>query len=193
MADTSSSGPSWWQTLPGILTGIAAIITAATGLYLAFSRTAPRIEPTTTPSAPVARGVSASSTGDAHPPDAGHAATAPQKIELPALNRVKLAGGDAVFTILSAQIEPLDLERRSLTFRIRYLNAGHYDANFWSRSFRLIVDELPQAPTRLLNEVVQPNSVKEGDVMFELPVSAKDAVLEISAGDEKSRVPIKLP
>jgi hypothetical protein len=193
MADTSSSGPSWWQTLPGILTGIAAIITAATGLYIAFNRTASRSEPTSTPSAPISRGASATSAGDADRQGAGRGGSAPQKIELPSLNRVKLAGGEAVFTILSAQIEPVDLERRSLTFHVRYMNAGHYPKNFWSSSFRLIVDELPQAPTQLLNEVVQPDSVKEGDVVFELPVSAKDVVLQISDGDENSRVPIKLP
>jgi hypothetical protein len=193
MADASSSSPSWWQTLPGILTGIAAVITAATGLYIAFNRTAPRSEPTSTPSAPVSRGASVTSAADAPPHAAGRGASAPQKIELPSLNRVKLAGGDAVFTILSAQIEPLDLERRSLTLRVRFMNAGRYDAYFGSSAFRLIVDELPQAPTQLLNEVVQPDSVKEGDVIFALPVSAKDVVLQISAGDEKSRIPLKLP
>jgi hypothetical protein len=73
------------------------------------------------------------------------------------------------------------------------MNAGHYDANFWSRSFRLIVNDLPQAPTHLLDELVQPGAVKDGDVMFELPASSKDVVLEISAGDEKSRLPINLP
>src|SRR5690349_4333841 len=115
MADASSSSPSWWQTLPGILTGLAAVITAATGLYIAFNRTAPRSEPTSTP---VSRGASVTSAADAPPHAAGRGASAPQKIELPSLNRVKLAGGDAVFTILSAQIEPLDLERRSLTLRV---------------------------------------------------------------------------
>jgi len=29
--------------------------------------------------------------------------------------------------------------------------------------------------------------------VFEVPVSAKDVVLQISSGDEKSRVPLKLP
>lgn len=33
MAEPSSSATPWWQTLPGILTGIAAIITALGGAY----------------------------------------------------------------------------------------------------------------------------------------------------------------
>lgn len=114
-------------------------------------------------------------------------------IALPALNRVSLAGGEAVITILSAEIEPLDLERRSLKFRVRYLNGGRYPSNFWSSSYRLIVAEVPRTPTNSLNEVVAPDSATEGEVVFELPVSTKDVVLQISSGDERSRIPFKLP
>jgi hypothetical protein len=106
---------------------------------------------------------------------------------------VKLAGGDAVITILSARIEPIDLERRALKFRVRYMNAGRFPANFWSRSYRLIVDEVPRAPTNALNEVVDSNSAKDGDVVFEVPAGIKEVVLQISAGDEKSRIPVKVP
>jgi len=106
---------------------------------------------------------------------------------------VKLAGGSAVFTILSAQIEPLDLDRRSLKFAVRYLNAGRYPANFWSSSFRLIIDDVPRAPTNLLDEVVASESAKDGDVVFELPVSVKDVMLQIGSGDDSSRLPFKLP
>jgi len=73
------------------------------------------------------------------------------------------------------------------------MNAGRYPANFWSDSYRLIVNDVPRAPTNLLDEVVNGDSAKEGDVVFEVPVSAKDVVLQISSGDEKSRVPLKLP
>ena len=112
---------------------------------------------------------------------------------LPALNRVRLAGGDAVITLVSAEIEPLDLERRSLKCVVRYTNAGRYPANFWSSSYRLLVDDVPRAPTNSLNEVVAGDSATEGEVIFELPVGAKDVVLQISAGDEKSRIPLTLP
>jgi len=102
-------------------------------------------------------------------------------------------GGAAVHTILSAQVEPLDQERRALKFVVRYTNGGRYPANFWSASYRLIVDDVPRAPTNFLDELVEPDSAKEGDVVFELPVGVKDVVLQISSGDEKSRIPLKLP
>jgi len=126
-------------------------------------------------------------------PGPGGGAGRAEPIALPALSRVKLGGGAADITILSAAIEPLDLERRSLTLKVRYLNGGRYPANFWSDSYRLIVDDVPRAPTNLLNEVVPGDSAKEGEVVFELPVSAKNVVLQISSGEEKSRLPFTLP
>jgi len=38
MAGEPSKPQSWWQTLPGILTAVAAIITAATGLIVALNQ-----------------------------------------------------------------------------------------------------------------------------------------------------------
>jgi hypothetical protein len=44
MADSASSTGSFWTSLPGILTGIATLLGACTGLYLAL---APKTTPTT--------------------------------------------------------------------------------------------------------------------------------------------------
>jgi len=52
---------------------------------------------------------------------------------------------------LSAEIEPVDLERRSLKFGVRYMNGGRYPSNFWSSSYRLIVADVPRAPINSLN------------------------------------------
>lgn len=55
MSGEPSKSQSWWQTLPGILTALAAIITAATGLFVAlnnagvFSRDSKLASPTPTP------------------------------------------------------------------------------------------------------------------------------------------------
>ncbi|HEY3159689.1 MAG TPA: hypothetical protein VGJ78_12070 [Vicinamibacterales bacterium] len=89
MSDNRSPTPSWWQTIPGMLTGLAAVITAVTGLIVAFNHTGNRSED--------------------------------------------------------------------------------------------------------VDEVVDGDSAKEGEVVFELPMSVKDVVLQISSGDEKSRIPLKLP
>jgi hypothetical protein len=197
--NTPSTGSSWWQTMPGILTGLAAIVTAVTGLIVAFNHTGSRGEPTSqaataspSSSAPTS-GASSSPTTAPQPPPPSATASGAQPVPLPALHQVKLAGGNVVITILSAQVEPIDLERRSLKLRVRYLNAGSYPGNFWSSSFRAIVDDAPRAPTNFLDEVVASDSAKDGDVVFELPVSVKDFVLQIGSGDDKSRIPFKLP
>jgi hypothetical protein len=106
---------------------------------------------------------------------------------------VKLSSGAADYTILSAEIEPVDAERRSLKFAVRFVNGGRYPSNFWSASFRLLVDSVPRAPTNSLDEVVPADSAKNGDVIFEVPAGTKDVVLQINSGDEKSRLPFKLP
>jgi hypothetical protein len=197
MSDDRSATPSWWQTIPGMLTGLAAVITAVTGLIVAFNHTGNRSEQVPPSSSSVSGGTSpalpAASPAPSRAPGAVPAAGRPQAIALPALNRVTLAGGAAVITILSAQVEPLDLDRRALKFVVRYTNAGRYPANFWSASYRLIVADVPRAPTNFLDEVVDGDSAKEGEVVFEVPMNVKDVVFQISSGDEKSRVPFKLP
>ena len=193
MSEKPSGPASWWQTLPGILTGVAALITAVTGLIVVYNRTGNRTEDTRPASLSVPAIAQPGSPAESRTPGPAGGAGRAESIALPALSRVKLGGGVADITILSAQIEPLDLERRSLKLRVRYLNGGRYPANFWSDSYRLIVDDVPRAPTNLLDEVVAGDSAKEGEVIFELPISAKDVVLQISSGEEKSRLPFKLP
>jgi len=73
---------------------------------------------------------------------------------------------------------------------VRHDRNGRSD---WSSSFRLIIDDVPRAPTNLLDEVVASESAKDGDVVFELPVSVKDVMLQIGSGDDSSRLPFKLP
>jgi len=194
MAD-EKSGTSWWQTVPGVLTGLAAIITAVTGLILALNHTssrsdaAPAVSSSTSPA--LSNSSSASSSGAL--PAAAATSRSSGTIALPALHEVKFAEGNPVVTILAVDTAPIDAERRSLTFHIRYANTGRFDANFWDRSFRLLVDGLPRAPTNRLNELVANDSTKDGDVVFDVPISVKDVVLQISAGEEKGRISFKLP
>jgi len=188
MAENDSK--SWWQTMPGILTGLAAIITAVTGLMLALNRTSGRsdaVTPSSTSSPPPV-------TRDARPASPSTPASASTgEIPLPEIHSVKLAGGSLVITILSARSEPIDLERRALKFGVRFRNEGKYPAVFGSSSYRLIVGEETREPTNLVSEAIGVDSSRDAEMRFELPVSVKDVVLQISAGDEKSRIPIKLP
>ena len=175
--------------MPGILTGLAAIITAVTGLMLAFNRTSGHSGPVVPSSASSPPAVSR----EARPTSAPASPASSGEIPLPEIHQVKLAGGAAVITILSAHSEPVDLERRALTFRIRFLNAGRYPALFGSSAYRLLVGDEVLAPTNLISEAVANDSSKDGEFRFDLSAAAKDVVLQISDGDDKSRIPFKLP
>lgn len=191
MADTPSR-QSWWQTLPGILTGVAALITAVTGLMVAFNHSASRSQPAASSSFSDPRDVRSTSVADSRTSGGSNGSPGTRTVPRLSVSQVKLGGGTAVVTILSAQTDTIDADRRSLTFRVRYMNAGRFPANFWASSFRLLVDNVPRAPTNNLNEVVDSDSAKEGDVVFELPVATREVVLQISAGDDTTRVPVTL-
>jgi hypothetical protein len=72
------------------------------------------------------------------------------------------------------------------------MNHGRYDANFWDRSFRLIVDGVPMAPESALNELVPGQSAKEGDVLFVIPHGTRGATLRITYGDDSTEIPLRL-
>jgi len=177
----------WWQTLPGMLTGLAAVITAVTGLIVVFYRTPERSEPNKTNTIATA-GRESGSSAISNERTNSTSVHAPKPLPIPAGMQVKLAAGNTVINILSAELEPLNSEKQALAFVVRHTNKQRYPANFWSDSYRLIVDGVPRAPTNFLDEVVAADSAKEGRVEFELPANTAEVDLQISSGDDKSRL-----
>jgi hypothetical protein len=180
---------SWWYTLPGVLTGVTAIITASAGLIVAIKQTGwfeqqspPAI---TTPSAvnPSVATPTALS-GPAEP------ARQTFPVGLPALRDYRL--GEATFTLLKAEVSPQTTEKDALQIRVRMMNHGRYTANFWDSYFRLIVDGVPMAPASRLNELVPTQSVKEGEVTFVIPHGTTGAKLLITDGDGGTEIPLAL-
>lgn len=200
---TDSNEPksqNWWTTLPGILTGVAAVLTAVSGLIIAFHQVNSRET-----RQEVANQTTAGGQSDVHGSVAGsgsitngNASTATAssgagiELPLPAINEVKLDGGNTVVKILKAELQPFNAEKRALKFVVRHTNNGRYPANFWSSSYRLIVDDVPQAPTNFLDEVVPSDSAKVGDVVFEVPLTVNQVILQISSGDDKTRITVPL-
>ena len=181
----SKTSASWWTTLPGILTGLAAVITAVTGLIVAYNHmNPPAPEETATPA--TASSVESSSAKGAA--SSGKAVG----IALPDLSEIKLDSGDTVIRILKVELQPYNAEKKALKFSLRYTNNRPYDANFWERSFRLLVDDIPQPPTNSLNEIVAGNSAKTSDVIFEIPVAVNQVVLQIIGLTDKTQIPVPL-
>jgi hypothetical protein len=199
-----SSSKSWWQSIPGVITGITAAITAVTGLIVALKQSG-WFEPSVP--AKVTREASSTVAAPAPPPPAAPAreesresapATPPQprtaSVPLPDLRDYKLgpAHSKATFTLLDAQFVPQSTEKAALQVRLRMMNHDRYDTNFWDRSFRLIVDGLPTAPDSNLNELVPAESAKEGLVTFSIPRTTAAAKLKITYHDDSTEIPLDL-
>lgn len=195
-----NTSAKWWQTLPGILTAITAIITAVAGLIAVLHQTgllpsfAQKQPPTVIVrplSEPPQTSALAATTATAGLP----ATAAVSSLILPASTQVKLPVGDGniVYTLLTAQLEAYNTENRSLTLKIRAFNDYSYSVNFWDRSFRLLVDGIAQAPANSLNEVLAAQSAKEGSIVFVIPLSAQQVIVKIGdPGQASTQIPLDL-
>src|SRR5262245_35744880 len=207
---TDAENPkSWWQTLPGIITGLTAIVTALAGLVVAIQQTGwlgpglqtpPSRPPTTTqaPSASAPPAASAPASAPPAPASASRAASAPAPaarapvpVALPALREYKFPG--ATITLLKSEVVPRTTESDELRFRLRMMNHDRFDTNFWDQSFRLILDGVPRAPESGLNELVAGESAKDGDVFFVIPRGTTAVQLRIGIGDKHTEIPLDLP
>jgi hypothetical protein len=196
---------SWWHTLPGLLTGITATITALAGLLVAINQTGwfkdstpepPAVEAMVAPSAAVP-----STTGSDNPASNTPAtvsmsdskaviASGQPSVELPSLRDYRF--GDLVFSVLAGSIAPRTTETATLALNIRLLNNSKYPSNFWDSQFRLIVDGIPRAPDSNLNKVVNGNSADEGQVTFVVPKNVSAAQLRLIVGEEQTDIPLQL-
>ena len=207
MSQEPRSG-SWWLTLPGVLTGLAAVITAGTGLAVALHQiSAPSgLEKASSekPAADTAQNNSktppaSSDTTTSQTPSSNGATQ--QSVALPAGAEVKLAGiagGDIVYKILSASLEPYNAEKRLLKFTIRITVENQEPIS--SSDFRLLVDDIPREPTKFSSSeggqttgfLVAGGSAKEAEVGFEVPITENEVVLQIRANKETTQIPFDL-
>lgn len=193
-SDSEPESKRWWQTLPGLLTATAGIITALTGLLLAvhqigcFSRALPPAAQTQ--SHPNGESSLPTQAESAKPHSATGSSTSRQLI-LPSNTEVR--SDEYVYKLLSARLEPYAPGKVSLRFTVRMSNNGRFDANFWGASFRLLVDESLQAPTNNMDEIVASHSAKEAEVEFVIPETVSAVGLQMGdVGEGKPTIPLSL-
>jgi len=193
--DDQSRSTTWWQTLPGILTAVAALLTAVGGLILAFHQAGyldrasqKALQSEAVKSSTIAGDASTTSASTKNPQSDR---TAPNSLTLPANTEVR--AGDLVYKILAARLDRYAPGKLSLRFDVRMTNNGRYPANFWGDSFRLRVDGVLRAPDNSLNELVASNSAKEGSVEFVIPDTTTDVGLQVGeVGESAPAIPIPL-
>jgi putative Ca2+/H+ antiporter (TMEM165/GDT1 family) len=105
--------------------------------------------------------------------------------------------GSLVYKVLAAQLDRSVPGKLSLSFRIRLTTQNDYAA-LHHDSFRLLVNDVPQAPEMepQLLEIVNSNSAKEGTIRFVIPDAESDVKLQIIGEgiyrDEKRVISINL-
>jgi hypothetical protein len=189
---------NWWQTLPGLITAIATIITAIAGLLTVLHQTdifRPKSDQSAVP--PSAINPQPASPEPAIAPTtpsvaAPSSSTSNTAKSLASGQEVKLQGDTYLYKILEARLEPANTELNLLKFKVRVTNNDQYDMNFWDRSFRLAINGIRQAPTNTLNELVESQSSKEGEVVFEIPTTTQEATLQIMYSESKTDIPFDL-
>lgn len=192
--DDKDKPKGWWYTLPGVITSLAAVVTALAGLIAAFTQTgwfAPQPPPgiaTSSPPTAVAPTEAPPRSASVTSPTSPERLTYP--VSLPSVRDYKL--GEATFTLLKAEVSAQTIEKDALQIRLRMMNHSRYDANFWDDSFRLIVADGPMAPESGLNELVPGQSAKEGDVIFAVPHGTAAGKLKIIYAGESTEIPLAL-
>lgn len=177
---------SWWQTLPGMLTAVAALLSAITGLVVAVQQLRGDDHSSSRASPPAAQGGAVTSSAETTVPPAGGRAAS--LVSFPLGRSVRI--GDASYRVLTARTQAVNPGQLLLALRVRIANNGQYGANFWSRTFRLRVGTDISAPTNFLDEVVEAGTTKVGDVDFNVGSAARRATLLV--GDDPSKA-IALP
>ena len=185
---------SWWTTLPGILTAVAAVITAVTGLVLGlgqlglFGR-----EPTDA----TGNGVTTTSAvdpgevpGDTPTGNGTQDVASGWIVTLPP--QYAYRSGDVEYELLEANARPDVGGQLAAEITIRCTNHGPYDINFWDRTFRLDAGGTRIAPDSGLNEICLADASTTGMVRFVFPAEVRDPVLRIMFDEGESAVQLQV-
>jgi hypothetical protein len=193
-----AAGPSersWWQTLPGMLTAAAALISAITGLIVALHQLLPSGHSTPQPSAATATqttseqaagatGAGETAAGTKTPP----ANRTSARVSFPSGRTARV--GEARYDVAGAGASAGNPGELVLAVRVRMTNQSRYDGNFWNRSFRLAAGGETSAPTNFVNDLVPGGTTKTETFDFTVPASTRRATLLV--GDDPAKA-VSLP
>jgi hypothetical protein len=182
---------SFWTTVPGIITGLAAIVTAVTGLIVALNGAGFFGKP-------AAAGKTAAETKpqiqkkmDSLPAKQAEPQPAVNLKAVFSMTRVKIE--DHEYTILGSSLEAITPESNALKIKIKYKNNSNYSpATFWNEGFRLAIDGALTPPAGDLSALVERHAELVGAVTFEVPNNAKSLALHILDVGKDIAIPIKL-
>jgi len=183
--DKPVGSPNWWQTAPGIITAIAALMTASGGLLIAMNQIgcfdknvsknkevlqSEKKEDNKTPVTP--NEDIKNNTQD----NLNRDENKKYPVTLQKTADVNFEGN--VYKFVSTQLDFYSPAKSALKFKIRITsNAGgvYFNSDF----FRLVVDDLKLSPESSTAEWIESFSTKEGEVVFIIPESTNNVQLQI--------------
>jgi hypothetical protein len=217
MADESPK--TWWQTIPGFMTGIAALITAVCGLIVLLRQSNPPVPSTPAQEAAVSHNSGAQglqpaqshatswARPPAHPPSSSHTKSdaettptipwSPLRIaSLPAKREYVLGTllDKARYVLVSANIAPRSAESDKLIVKIRFMSEGRqgYQSELSSSQFQLLIDERSVRPVVYFMDLIPTGDSRDKDVVFFVESSITHAVLRIQVGVSSAEIPLEL-
>ena len=104
--------------------------------------------------------------------------------------RLKDHRATCAYKVLGMQVDRSWKDTLSLSVMVRVTNEGPMDTGFGDNNFRLLVDDVPRAPTSNLNDSVDPHSAKDGTIVFTFPVTAQRLLLQLRMGDDVAEIPV---
>jgi len=110
----------------------------------------------------------------------------------PLTERAELALLGASRTLAPQLIRARTLPSPELRLRVRVMNSGRNDVNFWDDSFRLAVGGDVLSPTSGLNSLAPGNSLRYGIITFRLRPQTRSGTLRIVSNQETAEIPLDL-
>jgi hypothetical protein len=102
------------------------------------------------------------------------------------LNQVKV--GNTVVKILSARLDPASQNSFDLRLATRVTNEATYAGYWGSNCCRLIIDDVPRAPSDFKPLTVEAQAAMDGEMTFSVPNGTTEADLRLIAGDKDTRI-----
>lgn len=192
----------WWQTLPGMLTAAATLITAVTGLIVGLNQVG-MFQGGDKPAQPVPFGgvsgtppaVSSSptATGSTTTSASSVVSALPVRFAITFPAGAEATAGAGAYKVLQARVDRRSSDKLTLTLTVRVTGVRYPGLNFFGNDFRLIVDGVPREPDEAPNLIVGLQSSKDGDVVFAIDAAAKHLALQVGeVGHETSTIPLAL-
>lgn len=97
-----------------------------------------------------------------------------------------------VYKVVAAQLTRARLDTLSLRVTVRMASEGPLTTDLDDQNFRLLIDDVPRAPTTHLHDSVDPYRMKEGTVEFDVPVTTRQIVLQLRSEEQAAELPLDL-